>query len=719
MSKIYFIFSIIVFFNYFINTLAENSFYICSIRKSENDKVYDDESVKVQNEINELVNDRMNDIYNLIEDNKGTFILENGKLDEKLNEIESLNLRKRNDENKKLYFINPNRVDSNDINIYKRSFNSTDSDVEYIPVELNILHHISPILNYYTILVYLSDELVDQVQALPNVISCEKSFKIQDQVYKEEEEILINNNNNNNNNVNNNKEKRDDFDFEKYQEEENMDYGIYYDIDKIKEETKWSGVEVQYNANKHSENDDSHLSLLSQGRFYKEVTGRYDNNYYYPSSAGKGIDIFLIDKGLYLDNDDFDRYEGTEDERTLTCDALVVYGVAHPYEGEDKKKCKFAEDSYPGHGNMVSSLAGGKLYGAAKKANLHMIVSYYELYETIVALDYIKQNGKPYQSIISFSRGAYKKYSQFLQDKLDELNDAGFITVVAAGNETEDICHEKNKYFYSIAGYKNVIIVGSTESTYNNDIENGYKIASYSNYGECIDIFAPGQARYANYQLNRKAQGTSVSTAITAGVIATIMSEHPDIKFNVDTMKEKLFELSLKNIISGLNNVTPNRFLNNGKLSIISPIHYYNTTVTTPTVKSYTTTARTTTTKITITYTSTTKSTSTVKPRPSTCFSLEIGFPCCREGEKIVYSDDDGYWGVENGEWCGIDGKTEESKDECFSLSEGYPCCEFCMVEQCIDNNLWGVENGQWCGIADSCHISKARYCNLSDDILH
>jgi len=81
-----------------------------------------------------------------------------------------------------------------------------------------------------------------------------------------------------------------------------------------------------------------------------------------------------------------------------------------------------------------------------------------------------------------------------------------------------------------------------------------------------------------------------------------------------------------------------------------------------------------------------------------TCFSKALGYPCCK-GNKIVYTDDDGDWGVENGKWCGI----IDIPDSCFAEEFGYPCCEKCEVVYTDENGKWGKENRKWCGIKDSC----------------
>nr|AAL92497.1 exoglucanase Cel6A [Piromyces sp. E2] len=78
------------------------------------------------------------------------------------------------------------------------------------------------------------------------------------------------------------------------------------------------------------------------------------------------------------------------------------------------------------------------------------------------------------------------------------------------------------------------------------------------------------------------------------------------------------------------------------------------------------------------------------------CFSERLGYPCCR-GNEVFYTDNDGDWGVENGNWCGIGGA---SATTCWSQALGYPCCTSTSDVAYVDGDgNWGVENGNWCGI--------------------
>jgi len=112
-----------------------------------------------------------------------------------------------------------------------------------------------------------------------------------------------------------------------------------------------------------------------------------------------------------------------------------------------------------------------------------------------------------------------------------------------------------------------------------------------------------------------------------------------------------------------------------------------------------------------VTVTSTVVSTATAaaassSSKPKTCWSLALGFPCCTaENPEVMYVDEDGEWGIENDDWCGIakegdDGESESPK-ECWAESLGYECCDpknnvYFFVD---DDGYWGVVDDQWCGI--------------------
>ncbi|ORX80524.1 subtilisin-like protein [Anaeromyces robustus] len=551
MKNSFLLISIFILINYCIGSYTKNSYFTVAILRDKSDKNYDDESITIQNKINKLVNDKMNEIYKIIEENKDSYILENGEMDEKLNELsKSSSLKKRSDKNVEFIFkndIRPNNTYNPSNEITKRNKLSSDSSVEYIPFESVLVSYTCPILNYYAINVYLSDVTENIVCNLENVYFCEPVSKI---------EFL-------------------DHQFNKRDNDNNMkinksNLNEYYDIEAIKKETNWENVEVQpFNFTGFS----NPLSLISQGPKV-HYGNTYDENYYYPSSAGKGIDIYFMDSGLLLNHEHFDTYEGTPYKRNITCDAYFnqsnqifyndeqtqneCWDPSKDHDESSEYKFDYDRPDYPIHGISVASSAGGTLLGVAKKANLHMIAVFDSSNNIVKGLDYILQHGKPHKTVISLSIGTDGK-KRAEEDKINELIEKGFIIIVSAGNDNMNCCGYRNT---PLSKYDSTIVVGATNS---NIINNKYIKSYYSNYGKCVDIHAPGSvviplidSQSVSY---KEIDGTSFSTPIVAGVAATII-----------TNEKTLIDMSIKDNIVGFDSSdTPNRFINNGKKINFTP----------------------------------------------------------------------------------------------------------------------------------------------------
>jgi len=198
------------------------------------------------------------------------------------------------------------------------------------------------------------------------------------------------------------------------------------------------------------------------------------------------------------------------------------------------------------------------------------------LISTYFALAYIRNNAKSYKTVVNLSLGWYK-YLYKIEDILNSLNDKGIIVVDAAGNENNNVCESKESgKFSSFSGYRKSITVGGITTAIN---ENGYFKAHNSNYGDCVDIFAPIEVTSAgptngSTESFIESGGTSCSAPIVVGIAALIMSEFPG-NYTNESMKEKLQQLSFKDAINNLGYSktfnTPNYFVNNGKRSIYSP----------------------------------------------------------------------------------------------------------------------------------------------------
>jgi len=89
------------------------------------------------------------------------------------------------------------------------------------------------------------------------------------------------------------------------------------------------------------------------------------------------------------------------------------------------------------------------------------------------------------------------------------------------------------------------------------------------------------------------------------------------------------------------------------------------------------------------------------QPQTQTCWSQSLGFPCCSGNNAVLYTDQSGQWGVQNGNWCGL----RQASNTCWASKLGFKCCSTgaCRNVQYYDTDgQWDVENGNWCGISFS-----------------
>jgi len=505
-----------------------------------NNTYSDSQNVQKRQEPEQFVNSIVKEIHELIINNEDTF-----KNPDELKAIEQKShpLKKRND--------------------------NFDSNLVY---EIASLNDISVLLSY------LSYELNEKVKLIPGIRGSSLNKKLN---LKIPYDVLDDNPTNKNN-----KFKRND-------DTENNDniYNIDYDtddnvlIENIKLETGWKDVEIKKDA-------DPHLSLLSQGKFNTYSVERYDTNYYYPKSAGEGIDVYILDTDFNFEQPEF----SNKDERKTKCLGVFRNGNLEPTDN-----CAMPNDP---HGELIADAVGGIKHGAARKANIYGLVLELDGDEGlsvtsatfIKVLEYIRKNlnMKPYKSVLSISLGQYflveedAEVINFMKENFDELNKNGIVVVVSSGNERSSIRmeYENKEYIHLPCAFDSVICVGGIDNYgyYSNprlsrrvametkyvDPDN-YIRARFSNYGDEVDIFAPGLV-YLEYQSSDLDNyesiylGTSFASPLVAGVAATIMSEHSEIQFNSTSMAAYLTELGLKDVIEDAQG--PNVFINNGKQSL-------------------------------------------------------------------------------------------------------------------------------------------------------
>jgi subtilisin family serine protease len=161
-----------------------------------------------------------------------------------------------------------------------------------------------------------------------------------------------------------------------------------------------------------------------------------------------------------------------------------------------------------GHGTHVGGTVGGVTYGVAKGVQLRGVrvldcAGSGSNSGVIAGMDWVRVNGvRPAVANMSLGGG----YSSTVNTSANNLANSGVFLAVAAGNNSADACN------YSPASAASATTVGSTAS---NDTR-----SSFSNFGSCVDIYAPGSS-ITSAKLNGTStamSGTSMASPHVAGV---------------------------------------------------------------------------------------------------------------------------------------------------------------------------------------------------------
>jgi len=175
-------------------------------------------------------------------------------------------------------------------------------------------------------------------------------------------------------------------------------------------------------------------------------------------------------------------------------------------------------------------------------------------------------------AVVSASIGASGRY-EYVKTAIDRTVSEGVVVVVAAGNYKADACN------YSPAYVPSAINVGATS---NND-----KRWKSSNYGTCLDIFAPGDQILSTGHASDTAQtykkGTSMACPHVAGAAALLLQKEPNLAPSV--VASRIVSGATSNVVTDAGIGSPN------KLLYVAP----QTTTTTTTTKCINTDARCTT----------------------------------------------------------------------------------------------------------------------------
>ena len=261
-------------------------------------------------------------------------------------------------------------------------------------------------------------------------------------------------------------------------------------------------------------------------------------------NRGEESVVFVVDTGLNTHSDFFGRVLPGRNFAPHTGSSV---------DPNDTSDCQ-------GHGTHVASTAAGSGYGVATSARIVPVrvldcTGSGSVGDIITALDYIRSypmNGR--RGVVNMSLGGGT--SDSLDVAVTNLINAGFVVVVAAGNDGGDLDPaQRDACNHSPARVPAAITVGASDIT---DVR-----AFFSNTGTCLDLFAPGleitAAAYDSYSDTDVKSGTSMASPHAAGAAAIVLTSYPTA--TPAQVAEYMRNDAIPGIIRDAGTGSPNRLL--------------------------------------------------------------------------------------------------------------------------------------------------------------
>lgn len=244
--------------------------------------------------------------------------------------------------------------------------------------------------------------------------------------------------------------------------------------------------------------------------------------------TGSGVRAYVIDTGIRTTHSQF----GTRAQNNF--DAFGGSGA----------DCN-------GHGTHVAGTIGGSTFGVAKSVLLRGVrvlncSGSGSNSGVIAGVDWVRLNRiNPAVANMSLGGGA----SSALDTAVNNLSNSGVAIAVAAGNSNANACNS------SPARAANAITVGSTTTT---DAR-----SSFSNFGSCLDLFAPGSGIQSAWWTSNTAtatlSGTSMASPHVAGVAALYKQANPSA--SAATIRNAIVNNATTNVVTSPGTGSPNRLL--------------------------------------------------------------------------------------------------------------------------------------------------------------
>jgi subtilisin family serine protease len=251
------------------------------------------------------------------------------------------------------------------------------------------------------------------------------------------------------------------------------------------------------------------------------------NQTYTYTLTGAGVTAYVVDTGIRLTHTDFG-------------------GRAVP--GFDVNPANGGNDCY-GHGTHVAGTIGGATYGVAKSVRLVAVrvldcTGNGTTAQFAAGVDWLTGDhatGSPAVANVSLHYGP----SQVVDDAVKGGVADGVSFAVAAANSNADACND------SPQRVPEAMTVGATDQS---DAR-----ASFSNWGPCVDWFAPGVAILSDYYSSDTAtatmSGTSMASPHTAGVAAQYLQTDPTA--SPATVRDGLYAMTTKNVVTNSQSANP------------------------------------------------------------------------------------------------------------------------------------------------------------------
>ena len=232
----------------------------------------------------------------------------------------------------------------------------------------------------------------------------------------------------------------------------------------------------------------------------RPTDGRYTYN-----ATGTGVRAYILDTGIRATHTDFG--------------GRVISGFDAIGDG-------FGTNDANGHGTHVAGTVGGSTWGVAKNVTLIAVrvldaAGFGSNSGVVAGVDYVTanhQSGQP--AVANMSLGG--PIATVIDDAVVRSINDGVTYAVAAGNDNVNACNQ------SPARVSSAITVGATSNT---DARSVFSVGA-SNFGTCVDLFAPGSnipsAWKGSDTDTNTISGTSMATPHVTGVAALYLEKNPN-----------------------------------------------------------------------------------------------------------------------------------------------------------------------------------------------